>query len=82
MEKNDTYFKEIVHAAIKRHTIKPFNFKYTSLYDINTSINDDQLERLTSVTHCSESFMNYSLNMEGEETYICSTIIMICFGQY
>lgn len=75
MEKNDTYLKEIVLAAIKRNTIKPFNFKYTCFYDVNTSINDEQIRTLTCVNPCSESSWNFSLDMEGEEAYICSTII-------
>jgi hypothetical protein len=77
MKKNDSDLKEITLAAIKRHTVKPFDFKYTNLYEENASIEPEVLKTLYNIYQHPdiEDFIDDLLNMEAEEAFICSTII-------
>jgi hypothetical protein len=77
MKKNDSDLKEITLAAIKRHTIKPFDFKYTNLYEENVSIEREVLKTLYNVYNHPdiEEFIDDLLKMDAKEVFICSTII-------
>lgn len=61
MRKTDKSIKNITIASIKRHTIKPFDFKYSKVYE-NTNI-------------IGYKCINNLIEMAKNEEVICTTII-------
>jgi len=61
MRKPDTSIKNITIASIKRHTMKPFNFKYSDIYENDRAIQNERVRDL--------------INLENGEELICSTIV-------
>ena len=61
MEKSDKSKKGICIAAIKRHTIPPFEFRYTKIYD---------REGQTLIPAIKDT-----VHLENEEELICSTFV-------
>jgi len=63
MKKTDKSIKNITIAAIKRHTIKPFDFKYSSIYEKEEQITNEKVQNVINSV------------LEVGEELICSTII-------
>jgi len=61
MEKTDKSIKDISIAAIKRHTISPIDFEYSTIYEADKQISNQKIKNAIQIT-------------AGEEL-ICSTII-------
>ena len=61
MEKSDKSKKNICIAAIKRHAITPFDFKFTRIYD---------LKHPTLMPEIKDA-----IHLESEEELICSTYV-------
>ncbi|NAS31852.1 hypothetical protein GTQ40_12770 [Flavobacteriaceae bacterium R38] len=61
MKKSDTSIKNITIASIKRHTMKPFDFKYSDIYENDKTILNEHVNNL--------------IKLEDGEELICSTII-------
>lgn len=61
MKKMDTSIKNITIAPIKRHTMKPFDFEYSDIYENNKTIVNEKVHN--------------QINLEDGEELICSTIV-------
>jgi len=61
MKKTDISIKNITIASIKRHTIKPFDFKYSHIYENEKTILNEKV--------------NHQISLEDGEELICSTIV-------
>jgi hypothetical protein len=61
MIKKDSSIHQVCIASIRRHTMKPFNYKWTRFYETNLEFEN----------------INYGLieKLETEELVICSTIV-------
>lgn len=61
MEKSDKSIHNICIASIKRHTIKPYDFKWTRFYEDNIDFN--------------HTFPAQKIELSENELVICSTVI-------